>query len=341
VITRNDVARRAGVSTAVVSYVLNDGPRPVAPATRARVLEAISDLGYRPNGVARSLRTKRTRAIGLILPDIANSFFAQLSREVELAAFARGFTLLVGNAMDESARELLYAHAFVERRVDGVVVVSAGEDVGAIKVLAAADMALITIDRSVPGAGVSSVHVDNRHGGYLATKHLIEHGHRRIACLAGPDTVNNAVERRRGWEAALQEAGLSAPDGLAMASESFSREAAYRSTRKVLGRRNPPTAIFAGADEQALGVYRAAAATGRRVPDDLAVVSFDSAETAPYLVPGLTAVRQPVALMAGLAMDRLVAQLSDLSGPPTQDTLSVDLVVRGSCGCPDSEPRSG
>lgn len=338
--TRNDVARRAGVSTAVVSYVLNDGPRPVAAATRARVLQAIDELGYRPNGVARSLRTKRTRVVALIIPDIANSFFAQLSREIELAAFSRGFTLLVGNAMDDTARSMLYAQSFLERQVDGVIFVSSGSDVDVITMLSSSNMPVISVDRDVPASNASAVRVDNRHGGYLATQHLIEHGHRRIACLVGPSAVGNALERRSGWEAALQEAGLRAPMALAATSPNFSRESAYNSTLRLLRRRYPPTAVFASADEQALGVYRAAAATGRKIPDDLAVVSFDSAETAPYLVPGLTAVRQPIEQIAVCAMDRLLERLVDPDAPATRDTLPINLVVRGSCGCEDSEPTT-
>jgi LacI family transcriptional regulator len=338
VATRNDVARAAGVSTAVVSYVLNNGPRPVAAATRAKVLQAIEELGYRPNGVARSLRTNRTRVVALIIPDMANSFFAQLSREVELAAFSRDFTLVVGNTMDDTERGLLYAQSFMERRVDGVIFVSSGADVEIIDLLTAADVPVVSIDRDVPAKNVSSVRVDNRHGGYLATRHLIDHGHRRIACLAGPPTVGNAVDRRKGWESALREAGLRAPARLAATSPSFSRDAAYRSTLRLLGYRQPPTAVFATADEQALGVYRAAAATGRRIPDDLAVVSFDSAETAPYLVPGLTSVRQPIDQIARHAIDRLQDRLAQPPRPTTRDTLPIDLVLRGSCGCDDSEP---
>lgn len=336
--TRNDVARRAGVSTAVVSYVINNGPRPVAPATRMKVLQAIDELGYRPNGVARSLRTNRTRVVGLIIPDMANSFFAQLSREVELAAFARGFTLVVGNTMEDAERGRLYARSFMERRVDGVLFVSSGQDAEIIDILTSAGVPMISIDRDVLADDVSSVVVDNWHGGYLATKHLIGHGHRRIACLAGPATMGNAVERRRGWESALSEAGMRPLTRLTASLNSFSRDAAYLSTVRMLRYKQPPTAIFASADEQALGVYRAAAATGRRIPEDLAVVSFDSAETAPYLVPGLTAVRQPVDLIAMYAMDRLEDRLAQPSRPATRDKLPIDLVVRGSCGCPDSEP---
>ncbi len=346
-ITRNDVARRAGVSTAVVSYVVNDGPRPVAAETRLRVQAAMAELHYRPNAVARSLKTRRTGVIGLILPDTANSYFAQLLREVELAAAELGFALLVANSMSDPAREQSYAHAFLDRRVDGVVLVCADPDTPVVDVVAGAGVPLVTVDRGTTAAA-STVRVDNVGGGELATRHLVEHGHRRIAVVQGPSTLPNAVDRRTGWAKAMTAAGLPVPRDLVGATDGFSRRAAYDAAVRLLSGRRPPTAVFATADEHALGVYRAARATGRRVPDDLAVVSFDSAETAPYLVPGLTAVRQPVAAMAALAVRRLVEQLAEqlaeppADGPaaPTEDVFDVDLVLRGSCGCPDPEPTS-
>lgn len=338
-ITRNDVARRAGVSTAVVSYVVNDGPRPVAAETRARVRAAMVELGYRPNAVARSLKTRRTGVIGLILPDTANSYFAQLLREVELAAAALGFALLVANSMSDPDREQSYTHAFLDRRVDAIMLVCADPGTPVVGVVAEAGVPLVTVDRGTTAA-VSTVRVDNAGGGELATRHLIEHGHRRIAVVQGPPTLPNAVDRHKGWARAMSSAGLPASRDLVGATDGFSRRAAYDAAVRLLSSRQPPTAVFATADEQALGVYRAARATGRHLPDDLAVVSFDSAEIAPYLVPGLTAVRQPVAAMAALAVRRLVEQLANGPGQPTEDVFDVDLVVRGSCGCPDPEPTS-
>lgn len=327
------------MSTAVVSYVVNDGPRPVAAETRSRVQAAMAELGYRPNAVARSLKTRRTGVIGLILPDTANSYFAQLLREVELAAAELGLALLVANSMSDSDREQAYAHAFLDRRVDGIILVCADPATPVVAVVAGAGVPLVTVDRSTTAA-VSIVRVDNVTGGRLATRHLIEHGHRRIAVVQGPSTLENAVDRRRGWEQAMSAAGLPATRHLVGATDGFSRRAAYDAAVRLLSGRRPPTAIFATADEHALGVYRAARATGRRIPDDLAVVSFDSAETAPYLVPGLTAVRQPIAAMAALAVARLAEQLAQGSALPTEDVFDVDLVLRGSCGCPDPEPTN-
>jgi len=340
VVSRDDVARRAGVSTAVVSYVVNNGPRRVAPATRERVLRAIAELGYRPNSVARSLRTNRTRTIALIVPDIADSFFAQFARELQTRAHDRGFTVLLANAMDDPASELDHVKVFIERRVDGIVVAPTGLGRQGLDEIADSRIASVMVDREMPGVRSSSVIVDNHHGGYLATRHLLEHGHTRVGCIGGPLEITIAADRSRGWRQALLEAGVE-PDPLLETHSSFSRLAAYRGTLRLLRARRPPTAIFACADEQALGVYRAAATVGARIPDDLAVVSFDSASTAPYLTPGLTSIRQPVAQLAERAVCRLIDQMEHPDRAPTRDCLPVELVVRGSCGCPDTEPDSG
>ena len=338
-ITRNDVARHAGVSAAVVSYVVNDGPRPVAAATRERVVASMRELGYRPNAVARSLKTQRTGVLGLIMPDTANSYFAQLLREIELAATQRGLALLVANSLGDPDREQSYAHAFLDRRVDGIALVCADPGTSVVRLVRDAGVPFVTVDRDTTAAA-SGVRVDNAAGGELATRHLIGHGHRRIAVLRGPERLPTAAERVVGWANALAGAGLPASRALISASSGFSRHSAYEDALRLLAVRRPPTAIFATADEQALGVYRAARATGRTIPDDLAVVSFDSAETAPYLVPGLTAVRQPIAEMARAAVGRLVEQLEQAGDRTTTDVFPVDLAVRGSCGCPDPDPTS-
>ena len=331
-VTRNDVARVAGVSTAVVSYVLNDGPRPVAPETAERVRRAIEQLGYRPNAVARALITNRTYALAFIVPDNSNSFFAMLSQLVETAAFERGYTLLLGNTMEQPDREVGYVEAFRQRAVDGFIIAPTAVPSDALVGLAHGPDRVVLVDRDGDRTDISRVMVDNEEGGYLAARHLIEHGHSRIACLTGPFVVSNARLRERGWQRALREAGHRT-EGLAVRTD-FSREQAYRATLDILDQRAVPTAVFATADEQALGVYRAARERGARIPDDIAVVSFDSTDTAPYLTPGLTAVRQPLQRMAEVAVQRLLEQLDDPA--VTRDVLPVDLVARGSCGCPES-----
>lgn len=337
-VTRQDVADRARVSSAVVSYVVNDGPRPVAAATRERVLRAVEELGYRPNAVARSLKTRRTGALAFLVPDTANAYFAQLVREVELAASRAGYTLLIGNTMDDLDREAAYAATFVERRVDGVLLVPALPATRAVRIVADAGVPVVTVDR-LAAEPVSRVAVDNRVGGLLATRHLLGHGHRRIGILQGPAVLPTVEDRRAGWAEALAGAGIEPAPGWTASTSDFSRAAAWDAATRLLAAADRPTAVFVTADEQALGVYRAARSAGLAIPEDLAVVSFDSAETAPYLFPSLSAVGQPIVEMAETAVRRLIERIAD-PAELSADVLDVQLVPRGSCGCPDPEPAT-
>lgn len=328
--TRKDVAARAGVSTAVVSYVVNGGPRPVAEQTRARVMAAVRELNYRPNTVARSLRTARTRAVGLVIPDASNTFFAQLARDIEMAAFGHDVTMLLGNSGDDPELERRYLETFVDRRVDGLILAPTGSG-QSTEALEGTRLPVVVIDRELPGVSASVVAVDNHHGGYRATRHLIEHGHRRIAIVTGPASASSASERRRGWLAAMSESDLDVT-GLEIQT-SFTRSEAYDAVRERLARADRPSAIFASADEQAFGIYRAAADLGIRIPDDLAVVSFDGSDSAPFFVPTLTAVHQPTGEIARRAVQALIDHITDPTRTHTREILGVNLVVRSSCGC--------
>lgn len=329
--TRADVARRAGVSPAVVSYVINGGPRNVAEATRTRVLDAIRELNYTPNAVARSLRAARTRTVGLVVPDVSNGFFAQLALEIEVASFAQNATMLLGNAMDDESREEHYIRTFIERRVDGLIVAPIGSHPSWIGSLLHAGMPTVIIDRDTVSASASTVVVDNFHGGYVATRHLLEHGRRRVAAVAGPSEVTSASERHRGWAEAMREAGIDTVDLLVHVP--FTREAAYQAALELFVSPSRPDAAFLSSDEHAVGVYRALYELGLDIPGDVAVSSFDSSFGAPYMTPPLTAVHQPAADIAARAVSVLSEIQEDVGRAPSRDILPVDLVTRRSCGC--------
>jgi LacI family transcriptional regulator len=333
--TRNDVARLAGTSPAVVSYVLNDGPRPVSAATRERVLAAVAELGYRPNRVARALRAKRTRALGLIAPDASNPFFAALARAIEDAAYADGYTLLVGNSADDPEREATYVRTFADHQVDGMAWVHASHSTESIELLRSAGTPVVLVDRALSGTEADSIVVDNESGARVGTRHLIEHGHARIGCLAGPPELAVAVERHRGWEAALHEAGLEAEVQFTVRSE-FDRAGGYHAAALLLqSQRRRPTAIFASTDAQAIGALRAAAEAGLRIPDDLAIVSFDGTPEAAFTLPGLTTVEQPVAELGRRAVHLLLERIRNPDTPLQSERLSTELIRRASCGCTD------
>ncbi|MFI6740116.1 LacI family DNA-binding transcriptional regulator [Nonomuraea sp. NPDC050451] len=341
--TRNDVARLAGTSPAVVSYVINNGPRPVSESARQRVLDAIKQLGYRPNAVARSLRSRRSWTIGVIASDSAGGkspFFGQFTRACEEVAWQRGYSVLFGNSAEDPARAEGYVMRFLERQVDGLVL---------MRVPVSADQAeemrgrvpVVTIDHAAPPF-FSRLAVDDEEGGYQATRHLLEHGHRRIGFVGGPLDITPVRLRAAGWRRALQEAGAGLTADLAEEGElvevgELSLEGGYEAALRLLSSPSRPTALFASIDGQAIGAMRAAADLGLRVPGDVAVVGFDGAREAAYTVPGLSTISQPIDEMARHATETLVGAIESEGVEPVTKIFSATLVTRGSCGCP--EPR--
>lgn len=330
-VTRADVARLAGTSPALVSYVLNGGPRQVAPATRARIEAAIAELGYRPNVSARSLRTNRGHALGLVIPDGANPFFAELAAVIEAAAFARGYPLFVGNAAGDPDREQAYVRSFIDRRVEGLLAISSAWETGIADACEQAGMTLVALDRIIDPARCAHVLCDSVAGAEEAVAHLIGHGHRRIACLSGPH-VSTAEERVQGYRNALAAAGL--PEGPIVRTD-FGGAAGYRALTELIGTPQPPTAVFVTSDLQAMGMLRAAYDAGLRVPDDLAVIAFDGIEYSRYTRPGLTTMVQPTRQMGELAVNLLLAQIEGDTPQPGVIRLPAELRTGGSCGCAD------
>ncbi len=334
-VKRDEVARRAGVSAAVVSYVMNNGPRPVADATRQRVLAAVEELGYRPNGVARALRARRTWSIGLVVPDNSNPFFAQLAHAIEDETFARGYSLLVGNASGDSARVESYLRTFQDRQVDGLIVVTNGPTDDLTRTYEGRVPLVVVVDQPVRGLAASTVKVDNSEGARLATEHLVSHGFTRIACVAGLRESEPSQERFVGWQAAMKDAGLAAPDSLVRWAE-FNLAGGRSAGHSLLGGKNRPEAIFCATDLQAIGVLRAAADIGVSVPDELAVIGFDGIEEASYTVPRLATVAQPVGDMARRSVE-LLLRSGDETKEEVHEIFPLSLVRRGTCGCPDTD----
>lgn len=333
VVRRVDVAKLAGTSPAVVSYVMNGGPRNVAPETRARVLAAVEALGYQPNGVARSLRLNKTMTLGLVVPDTSNPFFAELARAIEVEAFAHGYTLLIGNAAEADEQQTAYVRTFLQRQIDGLFLVPAHGADGCLSDLERAKTPWVMLDRKLAGADAPVVSVDNRGGARDATAHLLEHGYSRVACIAGPADVMPATDRVAGWREALEAAGLPVGDA-PLRQVPFGRRSGYLAARDLLTTERVD-AVFAASDEQALGVLRSIVELGRRCPDDVAIASFDGIAAAAYSAPALTTMAQPFAELGRMAMQRLLERIAEPDGPPVESVLPVKLATRGSCGCAD------
>ncbi|HEX6446082.1 MAG TPA: LacI family DNA-binding transcriptional regulator [Streptosporangiales bacterium] len=334
VVRRKDVAELAGVSPAVVSYVLNGGPRSVASQTRARVLAAIEQLDYRPNGIARSLRVNRTMTLGLVIPDTSNPYFAQLARAVEESAFAAGYTLLIGNATESQARQTTYVRTFLQRQVDGLLLVPAHGSPTCLEELRDSQKPWVVLDRRLRDLhDVPHVLVDNRGGAKAVTEHLIEHGRRTVACIAGPRDLMPTTDRVAGWRSALRDAGMR-PTKALVRHAPFGRRAGYEAALDLFAG-DPPDAVFVASDEQALGVLRALAELGLGCPDDVAVASFDGIAQAAYSVPALTTMAQPFRRLGQEGLTHLLLRMADPAAAPRESVLPVTLVARGSCGCPD------
>jgi LacI family transcriptional regulator len=325
-VTRADVARYAGVSTAVVSYVVNNGPKPVAPATAARVAEAIAVLGYRPNLSARALRRGSTQMLGLVVHDSSNPFFGSFALEITVEAARLGYVVLMINSLANVEMEQRALDDLVGRQVDGVILASTQPLAFAVRHRSSAVPAVL-IDSSVAVPGHFSLGPDALDAARTIVDHLIKHGHTSIGIVIGNDG-SDLDRREEGWQVALRAAGL--PDG-PVARTPFSREGGYRGGQQLLAGGRRPTAIFASSDLQAVGLLKAIREHGLSVPDDIAVVSFDGTAESEYCNPPLTVVRQPIHEMAMRAVDRVLAQ--DVP-PGGHEKFDMELVLRESCGCP-------
>lgn len=332
-VTRADVAKLAGVSPAVVSYVLNPGSRPVSADARRRIEAAIRELDYRPNAIAQALRRSSTMSIGLMVPDLANPVIAALVREIEDIAYDLGYVMFVGTVGHDSDREERYVRNYADRQVDALVVVGAHRS-DVLREVSRQGMPVMVLDRIERGMGLSSVVPEGRDSARRAVEHLIEeHGHTRIACIGGPAGLGGGAEDRvLGWRDALDLAGLPSGDDLLHRATAFTRSAGHLAARAMLDVSNA-TGVFVAADVQAVGVIGAIREAGQLVPRDIAVASFDGSELAERAFPGLTSVDAKVGEVARITMRRLVAKLdkSDLS--ETHDVIETELVVRRSCGC--------
>lgn len=343
---RMEVARLAGVSPAVVSYVTN-GSHPVSDATRARVRAAIDQLGYRPNAVARSLAIARTHSLGLLLPDSSNPYFAELSSAIEDAAFDAGFTVLLGNGSNEARREQSYARTFLDRQVDGVIVCPGNDVSHVLDELRGTRTPVVVTDRLGRTASNPAVVVDHAAGAALATRHLVEHGRRVHACISGNANVSAAQARAEGWRDALAAGGVPVDERL-LTFVDFTAEAGYTAMLALLDREPGIDAVFVASDLQAVGVLRALRDRGRSAGHDVSVIGFDGIRLSGYTSPRLTTVAQPFRRMATALIDRLVGLIESAAGDrhsgdrhhdDQTDVLATSLILRESCGCRPTASR--
>jgi LacI family transcriptional regulator len=326
--TRADVARRAGVSTAVVSYVVNGGPRRVAPETAARVRAAIEALSYRPNINARALRKGSTELLGLVLPDITNPFFAEYALAIEVAAAAHGYLLVVANSGASGNAERRIVADLTARQVDGLILatVFATSDFNPV---AYPGLPTVLVNCSSPFPGHIALGPAAQDGARQAVDHLIAvHDHTSVALIIGESSEPVPEPREQGWSDAFHTHGL--PPGPILRT-TFSRRGGYLAARQALRWPSRPTALFIASDQLASGALVAIREAGLRCPEDIAIVSYDGTSESEYSWPPLTVVTQPIEAMAQAA----VAALLGLTEPPmAYQRFETALTIRESCGCP-------
>lgn len=330
--TIKHVAARAGVSFTTVSHVVN-GTRPVSDQVRSKVEAAIAELGYVPSGVARSLRVRATGTLGLLLPNASNPYFAELARGIEDHAERNGYSVILCNSDDDIDKQLRYLRVLLERRIDGLIVATVASDAAFAEALANLRVPLVLVDRSLDGVDADQLRVDHEQGAYLATRHLLELGHRRIVCIGGPASTQVAQLRAAGYQRALAEAGIEAQ---AVVDCPFTSPAGHAAAQTLLSAQLRPTAIFAGNDMIALGVLRAAAERGLQVPQQLSVVGFDDIEVSRYLHPALTTVGQCIGQLGEQVAARLLERIRTPGLAVSQQLIEPILVLRESSAAPDA-----
>lgn len=329
--TIHDVAQQAGVSPTTVSRYLNrriDLP----PATSARIDEAIQALDYRPNLMAKRLSTGKTEAVGLVTPEIREPFFAEIASAFEDEADRHGYTVFISSTRSNRQREVASLERLQDGHVDGLLLLTNTPDDGTLARLIAKRRNVVIADEDIAGADVPRIFVENKRGAYLATRHLIEAGHRRIGYIGGPAGLFTVRERFEGYRLAMAEAGLPL-DNTLLAGGSFSPDFAKAETIRLLRDANPPTAIFASSDYIAIGTMHAIRELGLTVPDELSLVSFDDMPFCTLFSPPLTAVRQPVEALGRLGFQTLLALLNG-KHPSPLTRLPVEFISRGSVGAP-------
>jgi LacI family transcriptional regulator, galactose operon repressor len=328
--TIKQVAERARVSTATVSRVLAGG-NGVRRELIESVQEAVRALDYHPNRVARNLRVRTTRTIGLIIPDIQNPFFTSVVRGIEDVLQADGYTLLLGNTDDNQERERIYLSTLRAEGVAGIILVTADGRTPELRRLLKAKVPLIVIDRVPPGLNVDAVTVANSEGAREATAHLIALGHRRIGLIGGPAHLSTASERQAGFEEALRAAGCASAPELIKYGD-FRQTGGYRAMLELLSLPEPPTAVFITNNLMTLGALQAIHERGLSIPDDIGIISFDDMSWATSLQPPLTAVAQPTYELGAAAAELLLARMREPDRPVRRVVLNTELMIRSSCG---------
>lgn len=330
-ITIKEVAQRAGVSIATVSRVLNNHAY-VTEDIRLRVQEAMDLLGYQPNRSARRLRAQSSDILGLIIPDIQNTVFQSLVRGVEDAAYARQLNVVLCNTDDNLDKQKAYLRVMTAEKAAGLIVVPTHPKDGAeLSAVRDAGISIVLLDREVRNFESDIVKVDNVHGAYLAMRHLITLGYKRIGIIAGTQYLSPGRERLQGCKDALDEFDIPA-ENTVIEMGNFKLESGYELTKKLMQSDNPPDVIFTANNLMTMGAMRALHDLGVSIPEQVALIGFDDMPWAQDLNPPLTAISQPSYELGAQAVQLLLKRIEQPDAAYQRVTLQPRLIVRQSCG---------
>ena len=333
-----DVAAVAGVSVAAVSRYLG-GSLLLPPETASRIDSAVRSLHYQPNPHARRLSRGRSDVIGLVIPDIANPFFARIAAEIEISVDSEGYGLVLCITMNRPGREIEYLDRLRRNYVDGLIFMT--NHTGDAKLAKAINDAglVVLVDEDIRGTSVHKIFCDNEEGGYLATRHLLEAGHRRIAFVGGPKSMLTTRERLAGYRRAIRESG---PDASSIAElfGEYSIDHGRAAGKNLISHVPYATGIFFSSDEVLLGGLEVLEQHGQRIPSDVSVVTFDDVEPLHLFAPPITAVRQPLAEIGRRSVQAVIFPDNN-SDLPIVERLPVSLIVRASVAAPSVQRRRG
>jgi len=325
--TISSISKATGFSRSTVSRVLNGKASScrISKETVAKIQDEAQRCNYTPSLIARSLRTNKTNTIGLIVPNIDNPFFANISSVIVKEARAKGYTIIIADTSENESNEVEYVKSLTSRKIDGIIVVPCGNSPDILERIDKAGVPVILIDRYYNETSLSYVSTDNYKGAVLATEYLINNGHKNIVCIQGTPSAMPVKKRFEGYKDTMAKHGLS--DKVNVVGNSFSIQNGYVETKMLINKKNRPTAIFAMSNTIALGAYKAIKESGLTVPKDISIIGFDNYLYLDYIEPPMTRIAQPTDEIGILAVKTLINQIEEKHEDVSQLLLSPTLLL--------------
>jgi LacI family transcriptional regulator/LacI family repressor for deo operon, udp, cdd, tsx, nupC, and nupG len=327
----NEVAKRAGVSIATVSRVLNNS-QSVNDETRLKILKAIKELKYQPSRVAKRLRSKSgsSNLLGVLVPDIRNPFYVDVLRGIEDIAYKNNYAIIMCNFGQDEKKEIMYLDILESEAIDGLIAAPATESDQRLKKMVKNGLPVVCVDRGLKDSEVDLVWVNNEAGAYSAVDYLVKAGYKRIAYIGGLPSIPSTVLREKGYKAALYDHHIHADPGLIRHGDS-TYESGVKLAAELLRSGNPPDAVFTGNNLITLGALETIHSLKLKIPQDIAIIGFDDMSWANSLNPALSAVRQPAYEIGKRAGELLIQRINDPKRPCIQMTMNAELMIRSSC----------